>query len=87
MGYELAEKNNPDIILLDIILPQMDGFTTMEKIKENPKTKKIPVFFLTNLKQEEDVQRGEQLGAIDYLVKASMTPNQILEKIKNFLNK
>ncbi|MEA2088739.1 MAG: response regulator [Patescibacteria group bacterium] len=84
-GYELAIKNKPDIILLDIILPQMDGFSVMEKLKKNEVTKNISVFFLTNLKQEEDVERGKKLGASGYLVKATLTPTQILEKVKQFL--
>ncbi|NCF75390.1 MAG: response regulator [Xanthomonadaceae bacterium] len=84
-GYESAKKNNPDIILLDIILPQMDGFAVMEKLKQNKNTKNIPVFFLTNLKQEEDVERGKKLGAAGYLVKATLTPTQILKKVKEFL--
>ena len=84
-GYEAAVKNRPDIILLDIILPQMDGFAVMEKLKQNKDTEKIPVFFLTNLKQEEDVERGKKLGAVGYLVKATLTPTQILEKVKQFL--
>ncbi|MCD4705840.1 response regulator [bacterium] len=84
-GYEVAVKNKPDIILLDIILPQMDGFAVMEKLKQNKDTAKIPVFFLTNLKQEEDVERGKKLGAVGYLVKATLTPTQILEKVKQFL--
>ena len=84
-GYELAVKNKPDIILLDIILPQLDGFAVMEKLKNNKSTENIPVFFLTNLKQEEDVERGRKLGAVGYLVKATLTPTQILEKVKQFL--
>ncbi len=84
-GFELAKKNQPDIILLDIILPQMDGFTVMENLKKDKDTAKIPVFFLTNLKQDEDIKRGKKLGAVDYLVKASLTPAQILKRVEHFL--
>ncbi len=86
-GFELAKKEQPDVILLDIILPQMDGFTVLEKLKKEPKTKKIPVFFLTNLKQDEDVEKGKKLGAIDYLVKSSLTPAQVLNILDNFFKK
>jgi two-component system, OmpR family, alkaline phosphatase synthesis response regulator PhoP len=86
-GYEEAKKNKPDLILLDIILPQMDGFMVMEKIKKDKIIKKIPVFFLTNLKQDEDVEKGNKLGAIDYLVKSTLTPTQILERINEFFKK
>jgi DNA-binding response OmpR family regulator len=85
LGYEIAKKNKPDVILLDIILPQMDGFMVMENLKKDAVTKKIPVFFLTNLKQENDVEKGKELGAIDYLVKAMLTPTQILEKVEKYL--
>jgi two-component system, OmpR family, alkaline phosphatase synthesis response regulator PhoP len=83
-GFEAAKTNKPDIILLDIILPQMDGFMVMEALKDDKKLKKIPVLFLTNLKQEEDVEKGNKLGAIDYLVKSTLTPTQILERIDKF---
>lgn len=86
-GYELAIKIKPDIIMLDIILPEMDGFLVLKKLKENKDTKNIPVFFLTNLKQEEDIIRGKKEGAVDYLVKADLTPAQVLEKIDKFLKK
>ena len=86
-GYELAIKTKPDIIMLDIILPEMDGFSVLKKLKSNKITKNIPVFFLTNLKQEEDVIKGKKEGAVDYLVKADLTPAQVLEKINKFLKK
>ncbi len=84
-GYEIAKEKKPDVILLDIILPQMDGFTVKENLNKSPETKKIPVFFLTNLKQDEDVKRGKELGVVDYLVKAELVPSQVLEKVENFL--
>ncbi|MEA2065431.1 MAG: response regulator [Patescibacteria group bacterium] len=86
-GYKLAIKSKPDIIMLDIILPEMDGFSVLKKLKSNKITKDIPVFFLTNLKQEEDIIRGKKEGAIDYLVKADLTPTQVLEKINKFFKK
>ncbi|MCK5460216.1 response regulator [Candidatus Parcubacteria bacterium] len=86
-GYKLAIKTKPDIIMLDIILPEMDGFSVLKKLKSNKATENIPVFFLTNLKQEEDVIRGKKEGAVDYLVKADLTPAQVLEKINKFLKK
>lgn len=86
-GYKLAKSNDPDIILLDIILPQMDGFSVMEKITGDSSIKKTPVIFLTNLKQDEDVERGKKLGAIDYLVKSTLTPTQILNRVDEFFKK
>ncbi len=86
-GLELARKEKPEIILLDIILPQKDGFMVLKELKEDNKTKGIPVIMLTNLGQDEDISRGKKLGADDYLVKASLTPTQLVDKVKDFLNK
>jgi len=85
VALELAKKEKPDIIMLDIILPQLDGFTVLEELKKNATTKSIPVIMLTNLGTTEDKLKGEQLGAADYLVKANFTPAQISQKIKEHL--
>ena len=85
IGLELAKKEKPDIVMLDVILPQLDGFSVLEEIKKDQATKKIPVIMLTNLGTEEDKIKGEKMGALDYLVKASLTPGQVSEKIKKAL--
>lgn len=84
-GLELAKKSKPDIILLDIIMPQLDGFTVLEKIKEDDNLKDIPVIMLTNLGQTEDLKKGEKMGAKDYLVKANCTPQDVVNKVKQYL--
>ncbi|MFA5360035.1 MAG: response regulator [Patescibacteria group bacterium] len=84
-GLELVKKEKPDIVMLDIILPQLDGFSVLEQIKQDKITKNIPVIMLTNLSTDEDKAKGEKMGALDYLVKASLTPGQISEKIKQIL--
>ncbi|MEK7557950.1 MAG: response regulator [Patescibacteria group bacterium] len=84
-GLELAKKENPDIIMLDVILPQIDGFSVLEELKKDKQTKDIPVVMLTNLGTEEDKAKGKKFGVIDYLVKASLTPKQISIKIKQYL--
>ncbi|MFH1426992.1 MAG: response regulator, partial [Patescibacteria group bacterium] len=76
-GLESAKKNKPDIILLDIILPELDGFAILQEIKKDSKIKKIPVIMLTNLGTEEDKKKGEKFGAADYIVKASLTPSEV----------
>lgn len=75
----------PDLILLDIIMPYMDGLEVLKKIKENEETKNIPVILLTNLSQKEEVDKGMELGAMDYLIKSHFTPSEVLEKIKSCL--
>ncbi len=81
-GLTLAEKEKPDMILLDVIMPKMDGFTVLKRLKENPATKDIPVLLLTNLGQDEDVKKGNELGAVGYLVKANITPSEVVAKVK-----
>ncbi len=75
----------PDLILLDIIMPKLDGFSVLKSLKENSSTKSTPVILLTNLGQDEDIKKGNELGAAGYLVKANLTPGQVVEKIKEVL--
>lgn len=84
-GLALAKKEVPDIILLDIILPKMDGFTVLKKLKEDKNLADIPVVLLTNLGQDGDVKKGLELGANDYLIKANFTPSQVVDKVKSVL--
>ncbi len=84
-GIKKIKETTPDLLLLDLILPGMDGFEVLSKIKEDPATASIPVVILSNLGQREDVERGLKLGAVDYLVKAHFTPNEIIEKVKTNL--
>jgi len=84
-GLEAAAKVNPDIILLDILMPKMDGFSVLEELKKDAKTKDIPVILLTNLGQKEDVKKGFDLGAAGYLIKAHFMPSEVVEKIKKIL--
>ena len=79
------ENAKPDLMLLDIIMPYMDGLEVLKKIKENPETKNIPVILLTNLSQKEEVEKGIGLGANDYLIKSHFTPSEVLEKVKTYL--
>ncbi len=86
-GIKKSEEFMPELILLDLILPGIDGFGTLEKVKENPKTMNIPVVILSNLGQKDEVERGLKLGAIDFLIKAHFTPEEIVEKIRLVLAK
>ena len=82
---KLEEGIFPDIILLDIVMPYMDGLEFLRKIRSEEKYKKIPVILLTNLSQKEDVDMGLEIGAQDYLIKSQFTPSEVFEKIKKFL--
>jgi len=82
---ETVKSENPDIILLDIIVPGIDGFANLTTLKKDARTKNVPVVMLTNLGQDEDKEKGKKLGAEDYWVKADLTPAQVVDKIKKIL--
>ncbi len=75
----------PSLILLDIILPQKSGFEVLEEIQSDPNLQKAPVIITSNLGQESDVQRGKQLGVIDYFVKAQTPIDQLVVEVKNIV--
>ena len=84
-GFEAAAKIKPDLILLDILLPKMDGFAVLKKLKETDDVKDIPVILLTNLGQKDDVEKGLESGAVDYLIKAHFKPSETVDKVKKVL--
>ena len=84
-GMRKLKEEKSDLVLLDLILPGIDGFEVLSRMKEDPNLKSIPVIILSNLGQREDVEKGLKMGAVDYLVKAHFTPGEIIEKIKNAL--
>lgn len=84
-GLNDAIKKKPDIILLDILLPKMDGFAVLEKLQADPEVKSIPVILLTNLGQKDDVQKGLEMGAKDYLIKAHFKPSEVVAKVRSIL--
>jgi len=84
-GIKKVKEEKPDLVLLDLILPGIDGFEVLSKMKDDPGLSLIPVIILSNLGQKDDVERGFKLGAIDYLIKAHFTPGEIIEKIKTAL--
>jgi len=85
-GRDAAIKDCPDIILLDLVLPKINGFDILKEVKSNSKSKNIPVILLTNLSQKADVEKGLKLGADDYLIKAHFMPSEVVEKIKKLIN-
>jgi len=89
MAIEAANEALPDIILLDIILPTMDGFQILNEIRssDKPELKKAPVIMLSNLGQDDDIKKAMEIGANDYLVKAHFTTDEIAAKIKTLLGR
>jgi len=84
-GIELIAKKVPDLVLLDLILPKVNGFVVLETIKKDKNLKDIPVILLTNLSQKADVEKGLGLGAVDYLIKAHFMPSEVVAKIKELI--
>ncbi|MCT4574848.1 MAG: response regulator [Alphaproteobacteria bacterium] len=84
VALDLANNVNPDLILLDIMMPEMDGYEVCTKLKEEDNTRNIPVVFLTALGQNEDEERGLLLGAVDYITKP-FEPSLLKVRIKNHL--
>jgi DNA-binding response OmpR family regulator len=81
-GFSLIKSEKPDLILLDLILPKMDGFEVLKRLKADIDCKDIPVIVLTNLEGIGDVGKAIELGATTYLVKAQYSLDEVLEKIK-----
>lgn len=81
----ILEKNKPDLVLMDIILPGRSGFEAMEAIISDPRYGKAPVMIISNLGQESDIAKGKQLGAVDYFVKAQTPIDEMIKKIKEYL--
>ena len=81
------EETVPDIILLDIIMPYMDGMETLKNIRKNDAWKKIPIIMLTNISEKEKVTQGLDEGASDYMIKSHFTPSEVVGKVNALLNK
>ncbi|OGG41083.1 hypothetical protein A2118_02725 [Candidatus Kaiserbacteria bacterium GWA2_50_9] len=84
-AFERIQVEQPDIVLLDIILPGIGGFDILQKLKQDESTKAIPVLILSNLGSKEEMKRGIDLGAVGYLIKASTMVEEIVANMKNVL--
>lgn len=85
IGLRLAHQLQPDLILLDLVLPKVDGFEVLAALRADPQLSVIPVLVLTNLQGSADVERALALGAAAYLVKADYALSEVVEKVKGFL--
>ena len=86
-GLKLIEQDGINLIVLDLMMPRVDGFGLLEKIRSTEKTKNIPVLVYSNLAQEEEVNRAKSLGATEFIVKANISPTEMVNKIKSYLIK
>lgn len=85
-ALSVLKANRPDLILLDVILPKMSGFELMEQLKNNPAYGSFPIVIISNLGQDTDVQKGKMLGAVGYFVKAKLSIEDLVKRIKSFLS-
>ena len=84
-GVAAAKKMKPDVILLDVIMPAVDGFDVLRELREDESLGRPKIIFLTNFGQKEDIDRGMKLGADDYIIKAHFTPGEVAQKVKKVL--
>lgn len=85
VGMKLAATMKPDVILLDVVMPAMDGFDVLQKLRSDESLGRPKIIFLTNFGQREDIRRGMQLGADGYIIKAHFTPSEVSAKVKEVL--
>lgn len=89
-GLAALQKMNqgaePEIILLDIIMPGMDGVEVLKKLKADEKWKEIPIIMLTNISERDKVNEAMELGVKDYLIKSHFTPSEVVQKVNVLLN-
>src|SRR3989344_4489080 len=86
-GIEMMRKEKPDLVLLDIIMPVLDGYSVLKIVRNDPELKDRLIVIFSNLGQEEEITKGMQLGADDYLVKSDHTPTELLKKVESVLAK
>ena len=83
-ALRLAAENPPDLILLDVMMPEIDGYEVLRRLKENPATREIPVIFLTARTEADDERRGLELGAVDYIAKP-ISPSIVMARVRTHL--
>ena len=84
-ALEIIKKEKPDLVLLDIVLPEIAGWEVLKKIKDGGSNNDLKIIILSNLGQKEEVEKGLKLGAVRYLIKAHFTPSEVVEEIKKVL--
>jgi DNA-binding response OmpR family regulator len=85
MGWRRVKEDKPDLVLLDLVLPKLHGFEVLERIRADEETKQIPVIIFSMLGNQEDIQKGFELGANDYALKGSQSPRDVIRKIQGLL--
>ncbi len=84
-GAKIAETEIPDLIVLDLMMPKLDGFGVLERLRANSRLKKTPILVYSNLAQEGEAERAKSLGATEFIIKANLSPTEMVEKLKKYL--
>jgi len=84
-GLEKVRESKPDLVLLDILLPEPDGYEVLSTLKSDSETSAIPVIILSNLSSKEDIEKGLKLGAVDFLVKSQFDLDEVIAKVKKVI--
>lgn len=84
-AIQKIEEDPPDVVLLDLVMPQMDGFEVMREVAKRKLIKMPKLVLLTNLGQKEEIEKGLELGAQDYIIKAHLTPSEVVERVRTVL--
>ena len=85
-GVEVAKRERPDLVLMDVVMPNLNGFQATRSICKDPSTAHIPVVIVSNYGEPELVEKGLKLGALDYLVKSKTTPGQLSSGVLSWAN-
>ena len=85
-GLKKFQEEAPGLVLLDLILPGMNGFDVLTAVRQDPGLRNTPIIVLSNLGQKDDIEKAQALGAKDYLIKAHFTPQEIVEKINKIID-
>jgi DNA-binding response OmpR family regulator len=87
VGLVMARTKSPDLILLDLVMPKMDGYKVLEQLRGEQQTRALPVIIFSVLGEQTDIQKALDMGADDYIVKGSYSPGEVLAKVGKFLAK
>lgn len=84
-GIEIAEKEMPNLILLDVMMPKVDGFTVLQSLRSQDQFKNTPIIMYSNLAQEAESKRALEIGATEFITKANISPTELVNKIKSYI--
>jgi DNA-binding response OmpR family regulator len=85
-GLKMAGDIQPDVVVLDVMMPRVDGFAVLEKLRSDDRFKNRPILMYSNLNNEDEIKRAKQMGVTEFLVKANLSPTQMVAKIKQYID-